>query len=297
VAAVVAVGVAALVDALRPGSDPPLDPAAAAELSGLGIAGVLVYTDAACDLRALSLPELVPAPLPEGPDHGCDISVAPDGRHVAGGGARWRPDSSEYAICRGTRVDVVPAAGGSAKGTFEGCAPAWRPDGMLTLVRDGAIREAGVGEILVPRSEVARSALAHPNAPAEARLERVVVRDLAWLSGDQAVVLIETRYVFGLTEAETTLAGFRGGRLVWQRPYFSRFERLAISRGGNILLEPADPPQIAFFAPRLDPAGPIAWSPNGSWLAVATRASVFVVDTSAARRVRIPVTARDLAWR
>jgi DNA-binding winged helix-turn-helix (wHTH) protein len=39
------------------------------------------------------------------------------------------------------------------------------------------------------------------------------------------------------------------------------------------------------------------WSPDGRQLLAATRASVYVLDSGAARSVRIPLTVRDLAWR
>jgi len=307
VAAVAAVAVAAIVDAVRPRPAKPLDREAAAQLAGLGVTGTLVYTDAACGLRALSLPALKPAELPGGIDVACEISVSPDGRHVAGGGARWSPDGRRYAICRGTRVDLVDAEGGPARGSFTGCAPAFRPDGMLTFARDGAIREARLSRILVPRRELERAALSHPNAPryndpvtlrvVPPQIEELHVRDLAWLAEDEVVALIEARFVDGLPETSAVIAGFVRGGLAWRQPQFGSFERLVVSGGRNILLEPAGPSQIALFATGLTPAGPVAWSPDGAWLGVATRASVFVVSTATNRRVRIPVSARDVAWR
>lgn len=86
------------------------------------------------------------------------------------------------------------------------------------------------------------------------------------------------------------------GRLAWQRAYSDGYERPVVSSAGDVLLEPAVRTQRPLFA-GLDPAGPIDWSPGGGRLAVATRASVFMVDSAAQRRIRIPVTARDIAWR
>ncbi|MEX1358157.1 MAG: hypothetical protein WD981_05990, partial [Gaiellaceae bacterium] len=96
-----AVAVVAIVDAvrpLRPEPAAPLDAEAAAQLADLGVAGTLVYADADCGLHAMSLPGLTPAQVPGGIDVGCEISVSPDGRHVAGAGARWSPDGAQYAI-------------------------------------------------------------------------------------------------------------------------------------------------------------------------------------------------------
>ncbi|MEX0673488.1 MAG: hypothetical protein WD067_01870 [Gaiellaceae bacterium] len=298
VAAVAAVAVVAIVDAvrpLRPEPAAPLDAEAAAQLAELGVAGTLVYADADCGLHAMSLPGLTPAQVPGGIDVGCEISVSPDGRHVAGAGARWSPDGAQYAICRGTRVDVVDAAGGPARGTFTGCAPAFRPDGMLTFARDGAILEARPAQIVVPRSELERAAGTHPNAP-ELPIEELRVRDLAWTSRFDVVALVEARYRLGLPEFQPTIAGFRYGRLLWRRSYMGDFDRLVVSSRGEVLPEPPPRP-FPFLTGRLRLAGPFDWSPDGRGMTVATRASVFVVDLDSQRHVRIPVTARDLAWR
>jgi hypothetical protein len=297
IAAVAAVAVAAIVDAVRPRPAPALDADAAARLAELGVTGTIVYTDAACGLHGLSLPGLTRARLPDGIDVGCEISVSPDGGHVAGAAARWSPDGRQYAICRGTRVDVVDAAGGPARGSFTGCAPAFRPDGMLTFAFGGAVVEARLSRVLVPHGEVERAALNHPNAPFDARLEELLVRDLSWLSQREVAALIEVRYVEGLPETSTMIAGFVRGSLAWQKPYFGRFERLVVSPGGDVQPEPAPQP-FPFVTSRLQPAGrPFDWSPDGRLLAVGTRASIFVVDVASQRLVRIPVTARDLAWR
>jgi hypothetical protein len=307
VAAVAAVAVAAIVDAVRPRPARPIDREAAAQLAELGVTGTLVYTDPACALHALSLPSLTPAQLPGGIDVGCEISVSPDGRHVAGGGARWNPDGSQYAICRGTRVDVVDAAGGPARAIFTGCAPAFRSDGMLTFARDGRIRQARLERVLVPRSQVERAAMNHPNAPGftdpvtlrriPPRIEELVVRDLFWLSQREVAALVDVRFVDGLPEISTLIAGFVRGTLAWQKPYFGRFERLVVSSGGDVLPEPAPQP-FPFVTSRLQPSGrQFDWSPDGRLLAIGTRASIFVVEVASQRLVRIPATARDVAWR
>jgi hypothetical protein len=273
---VAAVAAAAAVDALWPDPPGPVDERAAAQLQRFGVSGLLVYTDADCELRALSLPELTPAEVPQGPEVGCEISVSPDGRRVAGVRAAWRGDSSEYASCGGGR-----------------CPVAWRGD-ELTFVEGGAIRSAR-GAIIVPPPELERVALDHPNATADARIETLRVLDLEWLDREEVAALIEVRYVFGLPEAETLVAGFRDGSRVWSDPFFSRFERLVLSSTGDFLLEPVDRQQLAAFA--ISPTGPADWSPDGLRVAVATRASVFVADLRTRRLIRIPITARDLAWR
>ena len=291
VAAVLAVATVAIADSIWPEEAPSLDERAAAQLRQLGVAGTLVYTDAACELRALSLPDLKSAAPPEAPDLGCEISVSPDGRQAAPGGARWSPDSSHYAICHAGLVDVVPG-----REAYDGCAPAWRPDGMLTFVRNGALRQARFERVLVPRRELVRAALNHPNAPSDGTVTQLDVHDLEWSSPREVVALIEARYRFGLPEGNTVIAGFRHGRLAWQAPRFGGFQRLIVSRGGDVMPIPTDRQRLSVRF-RITPSGPADWSPDGRQLAAATRASVYILDSGAARSVRIPVTVRDLAWR
>jgi hypothetical protein len=170
---------------------------------------------------------------------------------------------------------------------------AWRGE-ELTFVRDGAVRSDV--ELFVPRSELERAARNHPNAP-ELPIDELRVLDLAWTSHFDVVALLEARYRLGLPGAQPTIAGFRFRRLRWQRPYLGRPERLVVSARDDVLFEPALRTQSPFFPSTLQPRGPIDFSPDGLMLAVATRASVFVVVTETQRLVRIPVTARDVAWR
>jgi hypothetical protein len=110
------------------------------------------------------------------------------------------------------------------------------------------------------------------------------------------VALIEARYAFGLSEGNTVVAGFRDGRLAWQAPRFGGFRRLVVSRGGDVMPIPVERQQLSVRF-RITPSGPADWSPDGRRLVAATRASVYILDSGAARSVRIPLTVRDLAWR
>jgi hypothetical protein len=210
VAVVAAIAVAAIVDSVRPHAQRPLDAEAAARLERLGVKGTLVYTDPKCELRALSLPDLRAAAAPEGPDLGCDISVSPDGKQVAPGAARWSADSSRYAICRGRRTEVVPG-----RESYDGCAPAWRPDGMLLFARHGDIRQARFDRIVVPRRQLVEAARKHPNAPAAGGVDELRVLDLAWTANGELVALVEALYSLGIPELQTTVAAFEGDRLAW----------------------------------------------------------------------------------
>jgi hypothetical protein len=272
VAAVAAVAILALVDAVNPlRSEPaqPLDPSAAAQLAERGFRGTLVYTDRDCELHALALPDLLPAPEPEG-EGGCEFSLSPDGRRVAPASVRWS--------AAGQRCEAV-------------CA--WRGE-ELTYVRGGAIRSDA--ELLVTRNELERALRAHPTAPARLEIAELRIRDVAWLSRDIVVALLQVGFPGRPPENAAVIAGFERGRLAWERVHFGQFERLVVAPGGDVLPEPPPLPFL-FITRALRLAGPFDWSPDGRGMAVATRASVFVVDLPSERHVRIPVTARDLAWR
>jgi len=247
VAALLAVAAAAVFDSVRPRPAAPLDAAAVEQLRQLGMTGTLVYTDAACELHALSLPGLVSARAPEGAV-GCRISVSPDARYVAPAAVRWSPDGTRrcYRIC------------------------AWRGD-ELTFWRGDAIRS--VTRVLVPQEQ----------------LVGMQILDLAWTSRREVVALAGA-------EGGLVVAGFRDGRLAWSAPRRGGFDRLVVSRGGEVTPAADDRGRLTVRS-RIAPRGPADWSPDGRRLVAATRTSVYVFDSGAGRSVRIPLTVRDLAWR
>jgi hypothetical protein len=181
VALVVAIGVAATIDALRDSGDdadsrrpaaPETDapPPRVAKLRGAGVIGELYFTvktEAGCRLRALSLPSLQDAASFE--LSWCRFDLSTEGNVVAG------------PPCPGRTFEILSVD--ELSGGFQGCAPAWRPNGGLTFVRDGDVLTP-TGDILV--RNVARFAR---NAVGRGRLE---VRQLAWLSNTRLAVLIGT---------------------------------------------------------------------------------------------------------
>jgi hypothetical protein len=271
-AAVALVAVAAIVDAVRQRPAPPLDAEAAGELAELGVSGTLVYTDPGCRLRAVSLPDLRPAPLPAGETR-CDISVSPDGRRVASASVRWSADGTRRARCGGI------------------CA--WHGH-ELTVARNGGIFGED-GRPLVPRSEVVSAALS-ASGDTQRRLSYVKVLDLAWTSPNEVVALVNVRY--STLRGTQLVAGFQHGRLVWQQARARRLERLVPGPQGRLAAEPADLVRADFRLPEeVELGGALDWSPRGLWLVLGSRGRVIVYDPRYGRIVSIPVTARDLAWR
>jgi hypothetical protein len=180
IAAVVALGVIATVDALRgAGSDPEAEPdrpvvtqSPAADLRRADVSGVLYLStrsEDGCRLRALSLPAL--QDFASFRSEWCRFDVSPQG-HLAAG-----PPCPE-----GPRrpVEVWPVDAVSS--TWRGCAPAWRPRGELTFVRDGDVVTLD-GDVLV--EEVAR--FARSSFPEGSRIS---VREMGWLSDDRLALVL-----------------------------------------------------------------------------------------------------------
>ena len=117
--AVVLLLVVAIADAIRGRSDASGSPAAPAAR----LHGVIVAADAACQTKAYRLPSMAPERPPHPPD--CN-------------GLVWSQDGSLVARCRGDFTSVRSSQGIQFP-NVDGCAPAWRADGALSVVLDGNI--------------------------------------------------------------------------------------------------------------------------------------------------------------
>jgi hypothetical protein len=194
VAALVAIGIAASVDALRGGREeavprglgPPESvteetttvqtPTPAEVLSASGVSGTLYFTlqaDEGCVLHILRLPGL--------DDAGavlldtCEFDVSPQGDVVTG------------SPCPGRVVEVRLVDGAAQR--LRGCAPAWRPDGELTLVRNGNVVTAD-GELLVRD-------LARVGRPWFSPRKPVTVRAMAWVAHSRLAAVLTGTTRFG----------------------------------------------------------------------------------------------------
>ena len=311
-AALVAV---AAVDAVRnrePDERPPtptaLDDrdALADRLEGLRADGELVLYGSGCAVRLVLLPSLKQTE---------DLSgCAPHGA--------TSPDRSLVARCLGERTELFEQGGGVLVRTLPGCAPAWRPDGMLTVARNGDVvqflGECPPGEdctrTLIERSELERAARRHPTMPQQSAGLRVLVEGIAWLSPRRAAVQLSIRggRIAGIG-ALSQIAFFDDGRLTATQPYFRMTggRIAASSRGTYLTMAPdvvlrQDGTQVN-LPQHLRDARAFAWSPDERTLAVATRFAVIVVDVASLERydvdggglrsVTLPVSVTELAWR
>jgi len=268
VVVVVAVVAAAGVDAIRGHERRPpqaLRPAAAA-LAAAHVTGTLYLVDSACRLRALRLPSLLAAPAPRA--RACSVAVAPE-RLSSASWSLWRPGARLVAFCRRGRV-LVRAERGPTLPFIVGCAPAWSPTGALTLVRHGSVVQFV------------------PHGRAEVVLPAQRIREVAWL-GRQLAALVGGRVVV-----------FDGPSPIFRRSFPRPLDRLRASPRGSWLSVRSGRRIFVLDANlrvrRTLVARAVGWSPDERELATATAGGVSI-ERGGHVVARIPIGARDLAWR
>ena len=273
--------------------------------------GVLVYVDDTCRGHAVRLPggEAVHGVFARG----CRSSLWRS--------AVWQPRGILVARCRHGRVEVlVPRRRVSF--TREGCAPAWRPDGTLTYVRDGELVQSTVPRgrrVLLSREDVARAVdgvLIGPRAGNEFRAVAAYgqlpgatrsLKEVAWLDDERLAAIV--RIQAPGHDPLDFLVVFRGRVRVGPPPLFG--ERLwgleANPRGDGVAVFRAarGAPSVAVVytmgtsaVMTFRGARAFEWSPDGRFGAVALADRVYVFARRRPLRLdTLPIVARDLAWR
>jgi hypothetical protein len=320
VAAVVAVALAAGLDALRgeptlepavetraepPAGSPATTPVPHAPATGAAFAGTLYYTDESCELRALDLSDSTPAEAPNWDE--CSFVLSPDGRRVSGEGSGWDP-YSDTRIGRvfqsGDGLIQVSTNRGPEGEPFAGEAPAWKPDGTLTYFADGAVREWPSGDAVLSQRKLLQE-LRRSSVPGLAGFSGVRVREAAWLDQRRLVAILS---VEGPSGSWDMLTSFEDGAIqVAEVETPGRFADLRASPGGAYFaarrgqdgLIMAEPDRGEVDAPSLVGYRTIAWSPDDRWAAVATDAGVLVFQPGAQGppELEFDLDARDLGWR
>jgi hypothetical protein len=320
VGAVVALGVAAGLDALRGGDDPepaaeaaePPPPtviraasgpgleAAASTLRAAGLSGGLTYADEDCAVHALTLPDL--ASIPVG-----DLSPRPE---QVGSSCKLvppQPRGVPYRIrCRHGRVEVTNASG-KILARYEGCAPVWGPGEGFGLVRDGGVVKLA-GPVAAPGYAYERVVLSRARVERELRAAwsgyRFAVTEFIWLGGNRLAAVVEARK---RRETVELLAVFAHGRLLSMPGYgYDGLTDLRTSPNGSfVTARIVEPGGLAVVdrngetaRPALRHGDAIAWSYDERWIAEATPDGIYVfrADESSPVFVNIPVVARDLTW-
>ena len=281
--------------------------ALSSQLSALGVRGELLLYGDGCSLEVLGLPSL------QRRDHESTCSprgaVSPDGRLVA--------------ACAGDDTRIFSTVDGGLYDRIPGCAPAWRPDGVLTVAYRRKVvrfrlpcRGATVCPVtLVPRRELQRAARRHPTVPEVPVRLRALVDGIAWLSDTRAAVSISIRIGGRLDRLGplSAIAFFENGRATSDRPYLrTTGGRLGVSpRGTYVTMLPdvilrGDGSQVS-LPPHVRIAHAFAWTKDERFLALATRFAVTVLDVaslerydtigSGLRSVTLPLRVTELAWR
>ena len=275
--------------------------AAAEDLTEDGIEGELVLSDSSCRVRSVVLPSLEERPAPIA--NGCRLSLMPGSPFVAADGTIPSPDGI-VAECADDGIVVHPRAEEwHVRGS---CPPSWTPDGRLTVVSGGELREVGLGclerggtDCTVPvlrRADLQRALGGLPW-----QMGNPTIREAAWLANDRVALVVHD----GAQNLDT-LAVFRGRKLLGAPPFL--YESLAdlrtSPRGGHAsaLLNGRTVVLVdgnGEYAPLsgFRSATGIAWSPDERWTAIASPDGVFIFGTgSRGGAVFVPVPANDLVW-
>jgi hypothetical protein len=295
-AALIGLGLVATVDALRGGDREPergrgvATTSPAADLRRADVAGVLYLTvrsGGGCRLRALALPSLQDAASFE--LEWCRFDVSPNGNVVAG------------PPCPGRTFEIRSVD--ELSSGFQGCAPAWKPSGELTFVRDG--------DVLTPDGEILFEnlvPLARRAFPAERSVLLRHVREMAWLTDTRLVAVLRNP----TGEVADVVVMLEGGKAV-PGDFIPAGSSVYVSREAQEIFVAYPTAGVGVYDRRgafisqsrftLPDIGAVAVSPDGRWVALARPGNVCVYrETKPPPRERFPVAclpfdAVDLAWR
>jgi hypothetical protein len=271
------------------------------ELRAQGVAGTLAWADRACRVHTLALPALERG---DGSRRGCSFTTSP-GFRVGRDGAVPSPDGELVARCRDGRVELLGASTGLVRERVHGCAPAWRPDGELTFVRDGELarlsdcgRPEPCTDVVVSRAGLERAVGRDPWA-----FGHPAFQEVAWLDDRTfaAVVRDERRH-------EALIALFSRSRFVSAPPFsysslaglrvspLGNYVAVHVNRGRGLLMVDGEGRYQSFG---FRTARAIAWSPDETWTVVATGDGAFLFPTREfpIGLIRLPLDASDLIWR
>ncbi len=269
--------------------------------------GLLYYTDESCDLRAVELPTRQPAEAPSWRE--CRFVLSADGYRVSEARSGWDPRSDPLIgrLFQTEEGKIQVATNRGPEGEpFRGQAAAWRPDGTLTYVADGVVREWPSRAEVLSQTDLAEAVLAHPDVPDTGRIRPIRVKEIGWLDDARLVTILDASV--GVDRTEDFVAVFEGREMI--AVHFGGTERLSdltvSPRGGFVALRLSGEEGFLLLdaggslvpPPPLTSFRAIAFSPNDLWAAAATDAGVYVfLLGSQSLSARLDIDAYDLAWR
>jgi hypothetical protein len=237
-----------------------------------------------CSVKALRLPELLEFQAP---------------RQTDCGGLVWSRDGTLNASCAGGYTDVGTSEGRHLL-RIGGCAPAWREDGSVSVIRDGELffaRRRGQPRIFFSREQLAQGLAGR--VPSGETFELV---EVAWVTLTNFAAIVRGPHPWERAVAFLSPGG--AGTLIPELG--QRISDLRVSPLGNVafarnqlgrefvMLTDAG---VEVPLPRIANARAIAWSPDEEWVALATRTATFIARTGTRRVVfRIPAGGDTLAW-
>lgn len=259
-------------------------------LRAIGADGVLYVTDVACRRFVLRLPTLVWTTKTElaGPD--------------CGFWARPPSDADSGLAARQVNADTIEVTSGGWSHGFRGTSPAFRPDGILTFVRDGRLREwtgrcpPGADKVVFQGlHDVGRCDRPVPGAPHAVReVAWLGVRDYAVITGPDAATSLEI-VRGGRTERLFNSVGARMGAL--EASPEGRYVVVRLD-GALTLFRTDGSPALRPLPARNELVRSVAWSRDERLAALATESAVAIFPSDAAKQaVRIPIAAAAVQWR
>jgi len=260
------------------------------ELKKIGAHGVLYVTDVACRRFILRLPTLEWTTSRELPGSDCGLW------------ARQPSDADSGLAARQVNEDTIEVASGGWSFGFQGISPAFKPDGILTFVRDGRLREwtgrcpeAARKVVFEGLHDVARCDRPVPGAPRDVHeVAWLSVRDYAVVAGPDGATSLEV-VRDGRTERLFNSVGARMGAL--ESSPSGRY--VVVRLDGALTLFRTDASRALRPLPANDElVRSITWSRDERLAALATDSAVAVfASDEAGRAVRIPLSVATVQWR
>jgi hypothetical protein len=278
--------VLAAADAIRPKTDEHTSSPAAKTSSSTTIPGLVVVGPNCRSLKAIRLRDMIEVQVPRQTD--CD-------------GLVWSNDGTLYASCIG--ADTVVGTSEGQRVRLPGCAPAWREDGALGVIRAGSLvvaRTHGHPVELLSRRTLGEQLRGVVERPETYRLTQVawigLNRFAALVHGakpwEEAVVVFST--TDGLEQALTQYgAGIADLRVSPEGDYLT-FARTALGR--EFVMTGIDTTTNVRL-PGIGNALNVAWSPDETHVAISTRKTTYIAELGTRSPVlEIPFGGRYLTW-
>jgi hypothetical protein len=289
VAAVGAVVLVAVADGLRSTGDGPsrASVATTAPTAANELTGVLLVGQDCRSMLAIRLQDLVQLQLRGQIAWDCD-------------GLVWSDDGTLYASCIQDHT-IEGTSEGRRTAVLPGCAPAWRPDGALSVIHDGDLlitRRRGGPRVFFAREQLADALAGKLEGGRSYKLVEV-----AWHGAVAFFAIAEgsepwQRAVIAYTPEGVTAVLPQLGQDISKLRVSPSGSFIAFTRseaGQEIVMLDVSGQELP--SPRIANALALAWSPDERWVAVSTRTTTFIARTGTRRVVlQLPAGGESLAW-